>query len=67
MNISNFNFSLPEENIAQTPKKKGSNSNFFLPKPSLLIMILAFYNKDRILESYDFAKKIIIGFSVCND
>lgn len=66
MNISNFNFSLPEENIARTLKEKRSKSNFYLSRPSLLIMILAFYNKGKILESYDFAK-IIIGFSVCND
>ena len=30
MNISNFNFSLPEENIAQTPKEKRSDSKLLI-------------------------------------
>ena len=32
-------------------------TNFHLPKSSLLIMIAAFYNKNKILEAYDYAKK----------
>ena len=32
-------------------------TNFHLPKSSLIIMISAFYNKDKILEAYEFAKK----------
>ena len=32
-------------------------TNFHSPKSSLLIMISAFYNKDKVLEAYEFAKK----------
>ncbi len=32
-------------------------TNFHLPKSSLLVMICAFYNKEKILEAYEFAKK----------
>ncbi len=31
-------------------------TNFHLPKSSLLVMICAFYNKEKILEAYEFAK-----------
>ena len=36
-------------------------TNFHLPKSSLLVMICAFYNKEKILEAYEFAKKKAIN------